>query len=198
MTRLYWTDFDTSQSDNLQGEGYPLSAVVTVQLMRANPEAVYEVSGYDQCVVLPASDATSDGLWIGPHPVPVRYDRDGLPRAIGVTPLCSGGSGERTLRCVYMDAFRDIVTSDYDSATDPAAEWTVAADTENTWQTEATITPPRRMSFPAWGGLRNAPSGVASADYTTLTRYGFVLFKWDADSSAPTFAGFRVREMVSV
>jgi hypothetical protein len=195
VARLYWEDFDAAASEELQSQADPFSAAIAVQMFRANNEAIFEESGYDQSIVLHASETCSGSWYFGPVPVPVRYDRDGLPRALKITPLCEGGTGERTLYCFYLDEFRDG-----DTTVDilRMINWTVAAAATCEWQTEKTITPPRSINFPSWAGLPDAPSGDATADYTTHALYGYLLFKWDSVATSPVWTGVRIREAVSV
>lgn len=182
MTRSYWYDAPSSWA-----EGYSLDAALCRDSIIGNAESVLDESGWDHCVVLPEVETCGEGWYLGPMPLLLRFDRDGLCRGLGVNVLASGGSDLSTLRAYLTPVYRAPVT------TDILATWDVADDAETSWQTEATLTLPRH-AVPDQRRHRES----ATSDRWTRSRIVYLTFQWESAEFSPLFSGYSVRELVRV
>jgi hypothetical protein len=185
MARTYWIRHRDST-----GDGHSLDAAVLQDGVFKNTSAVEEVNTWDTCIVLPAFETCSGTWYFGPVSVPLRFDRDGGYRQIGITPLASGGSAQTSLFCHLVPVFRAGVS------TDDKLEWQVPSGSL-TWQTEGTITPSRELYLPRYT-LSDAPSGDATDTYLTAFRRALLVFSWQSVSASPKWGGVRIREIVDV
>ena len=181
MARSYWIDHPSAWA-----EGYPLDASLCAESLIQCTNATYEVSGYDQCIVLPAAETAGSGWYFGPIPILARLDRTAGWRDIGVRPLCAGGGGQSTLR-VFLTPERVAPSTTHDVYVD----WTVAGG-DLLWQSEATLSLRRDARL----DLREF-TDEADGDYRSRSRLLFLVCEWASVANSPSFGGLRFREVIS-
>lgn len=195
----YYYDFAAA---TLIGDGTSLDASTALVMGNGNAEALYECLELDISIVFPRylqcatggtivdAEDVDGACFIGPFIIPARKDRDGLYRALKITPLCIGGTSSHTLRCFALQRFQ--IPQTYE---ENYCSWTVASGTTLVWQTEGTIIPTRDSHPHGYGAHRDITVGRENANI----EFWWLLFKWYTYDGAtgPRFAGLRVREAIA-
>lgn len=186
MARTYWVRHGVAAAD-----GCTLDAAACLDGVVRNAESVYETGGWEQCIVLPKFQTAAAGWYFGPLYVPIRVDRDGLWRGIGVTALAAGGTGQATLYAYVLPDWRAGDASD-----DNRGSIGVATGTTLAWRSEVIVYPRRWDVMPCYPH-RDAPAGDATEDESTVARYCLVHLAWASVATSPRFGGVRLREVVA-
>jgi len=189
MARTWWVRRPAAVS-----EGDSLDAAMCTEGIFGNAEAVYEEARWDHCVILPAylTPAGTDLEYVmGPIPVPMRWDRDGLLRSLMVSVLAAEGTGDDlTLYGVLTDDYR--VPRAIETEGDPWVEWTVSEGSSTCdWQTYQELIPPRIWTCRSMYSVDDGDEAV-HVDMAWLWIYGD-----NPDGcTGPRFAGLHVYEHI--
>jgi len=186
MARHYYVRCDYTPS-----EGDSLHAGWAKEGLLGDAEAVYEDSTiFDTCVVLPYTNILSGSgyqLALGPHPVPMRYDRDGLLRRLYFEPLVSAGTAASLDWHVFL-------TDDYrepDTTEDPSAAFQTTSSTV-AYLTAGYIQPPREWT------CRSRYSFDDGEDRVRVVMGWVTLYCVDPGSDKPKVAGLHIYDHVDV
>lgn len=180
MSRTYWIDAPATWA-----EGRSLDAALCRESIIGNTEAVQDESGWDQCILLPSLLTASSGFYFGPVVVPIRFDRNGMCRKLGIRVFAGGNTDAATLRVWLTPVYREPGASYDDLAEFELSSGAPVWSDEVLFEFDRDYLPDQR---------RHAET--ASWDRMTVSRFGYAVVDFESVATSPTFGGIRFREVV--